>query len=79
MNTKHHDLGGKPTEAHDEFLDDDDTAFDFDDVVSGESMPNSSAPKQRLKNVCFCHNPNRPSCTKSWPNLAWAHASRWSA
>ena len=35
MNTKHHDLGGKPTEPHNDLLDDD-TVFDFDDVVSGE-------------------------------------------
>ncbi len=35
MNTKHHDLGGAPNQAHDDLLDDD-TVFDFDDVVSGE-------------------------------------------
>lgn len=51
MNTKHHDLGGKPTEAHDEFLDDD-TAFDFDDVVSGEFdaelIRAEAAPEKRV-------------------------------
>ena len=36
MNTKHHDLGGQTSKPHDEFLDDDETVFDFDDVVSGE-------------------------------------------
>jgi 23S rRNA pseudouridine2605 synthase len=52
MNTKHHDLGGQPTESHDEFLDDDDTAFDFDDVVSGEFdaelIRAEAAPEKRV-------------------------------
>ena len=51
MNTKHHELGGKPTESHDEFLDDD-TAFDFDDVVSGEFdaelIRAEAAPEKRV-------------------------------
>mgnify|MGYP000585399516 FL=1 len=51
MNTKHHDLGGKPTDHSDEFLDDD-TAFDFDDVVSGEFdaelIRAESAPEKRV-------------------------------
>jgi len=42
MNTNNHDLGGQPKEPNesnqpnDEMLDDDETAFDFEDVVSGE-------------------------------------------
>ena len=57
MNTNNHDLGGQPTEpkepneAHDELLDDD-TAFDFEDVVSGEFdaelIRAEAAPEKRV-------------------------------
>jgi 23S rRNA pseudouridine2605 synthase len=51
MNTKPHGLGGPATQTHDELLDDD-TAFDFDDVVSGEFDAEltraESAPEKRV-------------------------------
>jgi len=57
MNTNNHHLGGQPTEpkepneAHDELLDDD-TAFDFEDVVSGEFdaelIRAEAAPEKRV-------------------------------
>jgi 23S rRNA pseudouridine2605 synthase len=51
MNTNNHELGGQPNEPHDEFLDDD-TAFDFDDVVSGEFdaelIRAEAAPEKRV-------------------------------
>ena len=53
MNTKPHGLGGKTHDtSHDEFLEDDDTTFDFDDVVSGEFDAEltraESAPEKRV-------------------------------
>ncbi len=57
MNTNNHDLGGQPTEpkepneAHDDLLADD-TAFDFEDVVSGEFdaelIRAEAAPEKRV-------------------------------
>jgi 23S rRNA pseudouridine2605 synthase len=51
MNTNNHDLGGQPNEPQ-EALIDDDTAFDFDDVVSGEFdaelIRAEAAPEKRV-------------------------------